>query len=87
MVPVINLGAGGMLFYYNKFLKEGALMDLKISFSPVEDPVVCVGQVLRMEKMPTNNMCIVAVLFQEMGDGKRELVDRVVEQYHSQSLE
>jgi len=84
MVAVLNLGAGGMLFYYNKELKLDALMDLKINLLASKSPIECKGKVIRSEKLPFGHMYLVAVIFTDIDEKERAQINKAAEEYHAQ---
>ncbi len=85
MVAVLNLGAGGILFYYNKKIGEGVFLDLKINYSPEKPPIKCLGKVIRTEKLEHAYMFLIAVILLDMSEEDRKLLVDVVEEYHSKS--
>lgn len=47
LIYVNNLGAGGISFLGRKFLKVGAMLDLRIGLSVSNPAINCVGRVTR----------------------------------------
>ncbi len=85
MVAVLNLGAGGALFYYNKKLKAGSILDMKVNISTSKEPIGCTGKVIRVEKLLNEYMFLTAVVFTEIGEKERGLINDFAEAYHSNS--
>jgi len=83
MVAVLDIGAGGALFYYNKKVEVGSLLDLKVNFSPEEDPISCVGEVIRVEDLRAPYLFLVALIFSEITKKDRERIIRVVDECYS----
>lgn len=82
MIAVVNLGAGGILFYYNHKLKVGTQLDLIVNFSQKEDPIYSIGKVIRVEELPFSYMFLVAVVFEEIDEKQREIIENVAEELH-----
>jgi len=78
MVAVLNFGAGGALFYYNRKLNVDQILDIKINFTPSRPAINCLGKVLRSEGVPAG-MFLVAVVFVGMDDLEQEYVNKTIE--------
>ncbi|MDD4956127.1 MAG: PilZ domain-containing protein [Candidatus Omnitrophica bacterium] len=76
MVTIHNLGVNGALFYYDKKLAEGTLVDLKINFPTFERPILCSGKVVRIQKDTNAPVYLLAVAFMDLGEMERECLRR-----------
>lgn len=83
MVAVIDIGAGGTLFYYNKRLKEDSLLNMKINFSAEEEPIICYGKIIRIEELKSPEMFLVAVGFTDIAEKDRHAINRIAERLHA----
>ncbi len=79
MVPVKNLGAGGMLFDYNKNLVLDSLLDFKMDISKYAPTINCVGKVTRIDKPRHTSMFGIAIKFTEIGEQEKEMINTTVE--------
>lgn len=80
---VLNLGAGGALFYYNRKTRIDSILDLKMNFPAYEGSINCAGRVIRVEELPYAGMFLVAVVFTDIGDKAKEALNKAVEELHS----
>jgi len=87
MVAVLNLGAGGVLFYYNKEVGLDSLLDIRIDFSTVKTPVNCVGRVIRVEELGYSQIFLTALVFTDIADKDRDMINRIAEEFHSKKEE
>ena len=79
MVAVLNIGAGGMLFYYNQDLGADSILDIKINVSSDSPDIECAGKVLRVEEMPLG-MYLVAVNFVDIDETSQETVQKTLDE-------
>jgi hypothetical protein len=79
MVAVIDIGAGGILFYYNRSIEVGTALDLKVNYSAEKDPVICEGKVIRVLPVPGGEFSLVAVVFEDIDEKERKSLDEVIE--------
>lgn len=85
MVATLDLGAGGILFYYDRKLEVGSYLDLRINFSVARPPIKCVGKVIRIEEPHCGYMFLVAVVFTEIDEKDQLALNDVVEKlYHKE---
>lgn len=82
MVAVVDLGAGGMLFYYNKRMEVGTSLDLKVNFSATRGPVQCTGKVVRLVALPAGDLFLTAVVFSDIKKEDKEALNKAVEVLH-----
>lgn len=87
MVTVENLGAGGVLFNYDKKIEVGSLLDLKINFPGLKDPIECEGKVVRIEEMPHPCLFRIATVFIKLDEGQRGIINKVAEAFFVKSPE
>jgi len=83
MVSVDNLGAGGILFYYNQKINPGSLLDIKINFPTISEPVNCEGKVLRVEEPKNSRMLRIAAAFTEIEKSSQDEINRSAEEFFS----
>jgi len=83
MVTTCDLGAGGLLFNYDKPVDIGTSVQLKVVFPFKDAPIDCVGKVLRTEKVDSNkhsSIYRVAVEFKKISPWNKDLIDKVANQ-------
>ena len=78
MVAVLNFGAGGALFYYNKDLKEGSILDVKINFTQSKPVINCSARVVRSVRVPAG-MFLVALNFIDIEKTDQEFLQNSIE--------
>ncbi len=90
MVALKDLGAGGALFYYSKYLGLGSLLDLKIDVSTAMPTVKCAGKVTRIEYTQPHSIIRIATEFTEISEQEKKIinttVEKVLEQQNQTSL-
>jgi hypothetical protein len=74
-----NLSTGGALFFYNKNLGIGTLLDLKIYVTKDIHILNCVGKIIRIEKSQSTSMFGIAIKFIDIGEQERELLNKMSE--------
>ncbi len=79
MVPVKNLSAGGMLFYYNKNPELDLLLHFKIDISKCTPTINCVGEVTRIEQFQSTFMFCTAIKFIGIREQEKEMINTTVE--------
>jgi len=79
MVVIQNLGGGGALFRYNRKIKEGTPLELKINFPLSKNAIACSGKVLRIEKTTSSNLHGTAVIFTEISEEDKGMICRFTE--------
>jgi hypothetical protein len=83
IVTTYDLGAGGMLFNYDKPVEMGTRIKLKVVFPFKDAPIECVGKVVRSEKIENNkyynylSIYRVAVQFESISEPNKDLIDKV----------
>ncbi len=80
VVAVRNLGAGGMLFDYNKKLELDSLLNFKIDISKSTPTINCVGKIIRIEELQPISMFRIEIKFTEIGEQEKELINKAVEE-------
>lgn len=83
MVALVDIGAGGALFYYNSNIEKDALLDLKINFDQDKDPITCTGKVLRCEELEYSYMYLIAVTFEDISQEEKDLINKAAEEFHN----
>jgi len=83
MVVVKNLGAGGILFNYDKKMDMGSLLDLKINFPASEQPIKCTGKVIRIEDTPHPSVVRIAAVFTEISEEEKAMINNLAEGFYS----
>ncbi len=78
-VFLMNLSAGGALFFYNKDLEIGTLLYLKIYVPKAILIINCVGEIIRIDKPKSTSMFGIAIKFTEIGEKEEELINKSVE--------
>jgi hypothetical protein len=78
MAHMENLGPEGLLFKVDKTFKLGTLLELKLKLPFVEEPIRCIGKVLRVEPQPSSILVNIAVAFMEMVKGGKEGISKIV---------
>ncbi len=76
---LMNIGVGGIFFYYMKDLTIGTLLDLKIYVPNAVLIINCVGKVIRIDKPRHTSMFGIAIKFTEIGQQEKEVINTVVE--------
>ena len=80
MVTIRDIGAGGMLFNYDRPLQAGTKIALSIIFPFKDMPINCAGTVLRSERVDINRyspICRIAAQFERIGKVDKGLIDKV----------
>lgn len=75
---VLNIGAGGMLFYHSDPVKKEDILELQ--FTIENTPVDCKGRVVREEEIP--HMALTAVVFTEIDESDKQFIDTTAQAFH-----
>ncbi len=78
VASVKNLGAGGVLLYYNERLEVGSAVDLRIFPPNSAYIIVCSGRVLRMENNVKPSLYNIVVKFTTANEQIKEIIDKIV---------
>ena len=78
MVTLEDLGAGGALFCYSKYLGPSSLLELKIDVSTVTPTINCVGKILRSDKIQPASVFSIATEFTEIDEQEKEIINTTV---------
>jgi hypothetical protein len=70
----MNIGAGGIFFYYTKDLEIGTLLDLKIYVRNTALIINCVGKIIRIDKPKSTSMFGIAIKFIDIGEQEKEMI-------------
>jgi len=79
LVTVENLSADGVLFKFNKVVELNALVDIKLDFPGIEQPIQCVGRVHRIEKVENTQLSLITVIFTSISQHDKELIQKTAE--------
>jgi len=80
MVTACDLGAGGMLFNYDKPVDIGTKIQLRIVFPFKETPIDCIGRVVRNEKVDSymySSIYRIGAQFESISAPDKDLIDNV----------
>lgn len=75
VVTVEDLSAGGALIDFAKELPIGSLLDILITFPLSDQPIKCVGKVLRVEKSPVSPIYKIGVVFEGLDPKDKEMIE------------
>ncbi len=78
-VALIDLSAGGAVFFYNKDLGIGTLLDLKIDVPKSTPTINCVGKIIRIDKTQHTSMFYITVSFIDIAEQEKERLNKSVE--------
>ncbi|MGD2279019.1 MAG: PilZ domain-containing protein [Candidatus Omnitrophota bacterium] len=80
MGAVLNIGAGGVLFYHAGKVDIDSVLHLKICMHNPESTIDCIGKVIRVEEIP--HMHLIAVVFSEIGEKERNMLKDMAKDFH-----
>jgi len=83
MVTTQNLGAGGVLFNYDKEIKIGSFIDMLINFPQVKKPINCTGKVIRIDRQSPAGLLKVAAYFLDISEKDKEIINKSAEEFYS----
>ncbi|MFA5069348.1 MAG: PilZ domain-containing protein [Candidatus Omnitrophota bacterium] len=86
IVTARDLGAGGMLFNYDKPIPVGTQIQLKIVFPFTKGPITCIGTVIRNEKVVSTKypaLYHIAAQFSSIGEDNKMVIDKVAKEVYS----
>ena len=83
MVTTQNLGAGGVLFNYDKEIPVGSIIDMLINFPQIKNPVSCIGRVLRIDKTNPLALIKIAANFIDISQQDQQEINRAAEEFYS----
>jgi type II secretory ATPase GspE/PulE/Tfp pilus assembly ATPase PilB-like protein len=73
-----DLSAGGLLFLAQEPLAAGSVLELKLEIPDGEDPLECLGRVVRTEEVESGKFYETAVCFLDLAPAVRGRIDRFV---------
>ncbi len=79
-VTLMNLSAGGTFFFYEKDLRIGTLLDLKIEVPKSMLNINCVGKIIRSDKPKPTSMFCFAIKFIDIEEQEKELINKLAEE-------
>lgn len=82
MVTSQDLGAGGVLFNFDKKIEVGTILYLKINFPKIEKPIECTGKVIRIEESNYAPIFRIAVIFTDIGEKEKETIEKAAEEFY-----
>jgi hypothetical protein len=77
VVAVRNLGAGGMLFDYNKNLELDSLLEFEISISKSTPTINCAGKIIRIEELQPASKFRIEIEFVGIGEQEKKLINKM----------
>jgi hypothetical protein len=83
MVTTQNLGAGGVLFNYDKEIPVGSIIDILINFPQIKNPVNCIGRVLRIDKTGSSALIKIAANFIDISQQDQQEISKAAEEFYS----
>ena len=75
-VAVFNLSTGGIFYYSKTNLEIGTILDLDIDYSRSYPNIICVGEIVRVNKAPATSINGYAVEFTEIDEQIRKMIDK-----------
>ena len=78
-----NLGAGGALFNYDRKIDVDSLVNFKINFPAAQEPIDCIGRVIRVEKPSYSFVFNVAAVFTSISDKERNIINTAAEEFYA----
>lgn len=75
VVTVEDLSAGGALINFERELEIGSLLDIMITFPLSDEPIKCVGKVLRVQKSQRAPIYRIGVVFTELSERDKDLIE------------
>jgi c-di-GMP-binding flagellar brake protein YcgR len=79
VVVLKDLSAGGALFNYNRNLRIGSLLDLKIDVSTTTPTIKCAGKVTRIEQSQPHSILRIATEFTEIDEREKKIINTTIE--------
>ncbi len=79
-VTLHDLSVGSAVFFYNKDLGIGTLLDLKIDVSKSTPTINCVGKIIRIDKTQHTSMFYITVFFIDIAEQEKEAINTAVEE-------
>lgn len=76
-----NISAGGLLFFSDKPLQLGSILELKIELPDNEGPVECLGRIIRIEEVEPDKEYNIAVCFLDIASAERVRLNKYIESY------
>ena len=74
-----NISAGGLLFIADEYIPVGSALELNIELSDGEEPVECLGRVVRVEELAEEKNYDVAVCFLAISGAQKGRLNKYVE--------
>lgn len=81
-IAVLDIGAGGSLFYYNRKLDIDSSLQVKIECTLAHKTIFCTGHVVRLDEIVPGNLYLSAIVFSGMSQEDSILLDEIVEEYN-----
>ncbi len=79
-VTLHNLSVGSAVFFYNKDLGIGTLLDLKIEVPKSTLTINCVGKIIRIDKTQHTSMYGIAIKLINIGEQEKKLINKAIEE-------
>ncbi len=79
-VTLSDLSEEGALFFYEKDLRIGTPLDLKIDMSKYTPTINCVGKVAEIEQLQPTSMFCVAAKFTDIKEQDKKMIETTIEE-------
>lgn len=87
MVLIKNISKGGLLFGYTTELKEGMILNFKINIALNKNPIVCAGQVIRVQAIGNPKIYEAGISFTQISESDAETIGAVVDEFLAKNPE
>ena len=77
-VSTKDISAGGLAFYCKEKLPQLSMLEIKLSLSDDEPPVICLAEVVRVRVVENTPFCDTALHFLDLSSHDRQLLDKFV---------
>ena len=81
-VLVQDVGAEGALFKCNERLEVGSILDLQIRVPISEEPINCIGKIIRTKKIPDSTIFSIAVVFMTLSKKQEDILNIFIEKLY-----
>ncbi len=81
-IAVLDIGAGGTLFYYNHSLDINSSLNVRVTCSLEDKVILCKATVVRLDEIIPNDLSLVAMVFSGMSAEDSLALEKIVKEYH-----
>ena len=81
MVPIENIGKGGLFFKTFTELKEGMVLNFKINIALNKHAISCVGKVVRARAARDPRLYEIGISFTQIEESDANLINSTVEEF------